>query len=185
VKLTICGIPELGQHCEAGVTHVLSILDPGWPDPIAFSDFSAHHRIALRFDDVIADMPGMIAPTPEDVALLLEYGREAMGAGSDVHLLIHCHAGVSRSTATAALLLAQEDPTRPVETIFAEIAAQRPRAWPNLLLLEYGERALRRPGALVPAAAAQYRRVLDANPQFGDYIKNNGRGREYALAAGE
>jgi hypothetical protein len=28
MKITICGISELGEHCAAGVTHVLSILDP-------------------------------------------------------------------------------------------------------------------------------------------------------------
>ena len=26
-KVTICGIPELPQHCSAGITHVLSIID--------------------------------------------------------------------------------------------------------------------------------------------------------------
>ena len=26
-KVTICGIPELPQHCSVGVTHVLSIID--------------------------------------------------------------------------------------------------------------------------------------------------------------
>jgi predicted protein tyrosine phosphatase len=182
MKITICGIPELGQHCAAGVTHVLSILDPGWPDPEAFNDFPAHRRVALRFSDVIADTPGSVLPTPEDVALLLEFGREVMAAGPDSHLLIHCHAGISRSTATAALLLAQADPARPAEAIFAEITDQRPRAWPNLLLLEFGEAALGRPGELVPAVAAQYRRVLDANPQFGEFIKGNGRGRELDLA---
>ena len=182
MKITICGIPELGQHCEAGVTHVLSILDPGWPDPEAFADFPAHRRVGLRFNDVVGDMPGEVAPTAEDVALLLEFGREVMTAGPDAHLLIHCHAGISRSTASAALLLAQADPARPAAAIFAEIAAQRPRAWPNLLLLEFGERALGRVGEIVPAVAAQYRRVLAADPQFGKFLIENGRGREVALA---
>ena len=31
--LTICGLDELDSHGSRGVTHVLSILDPGWPDP--------------------------------------------------------------------------------------------------------------------------------------------------------
>jgi hypothetical protein len=52
-RVTICGIPELGEHCEAGVTHVLSILDPLWPDPPAFADFAPHRRLALRFNDII------------------------------------------------------------------------------------------------------------------------------------
>jgi len=182
MRITICGIPELGQHCEAGVTHVLSILDPGWPDPEAFTDFPAHRRVALRFNDVIADLPGCVAPSREDVALLLEYGREVGAAGLGAHLLIHCHAGISRSTASAALLLAQAAPARPAAAIFAEIARLRPRAWPNLLLLEFGEGALGRAGELVPAVAAQYRRVLAADPDFGLFIQQTGRGREVELA---
>ncbi len=31
--ITICGIPELGEHSAAGVTHVLSILGLKTPDP--------------------------------------------------------------------------------------------------------------------------------------------------------
>jgi predicted protein tyrosine phosphatase len=182
MRITICGIPELGEHCQAGVTHVLSILDPGWPDPAAFNDFGPHHRVALRFNDIIAETPGEILPTRADVALLLDYGREVMAAGADTHLLIHCHAGVSRSTASAALLLAQAEPERPPAEIFAEIARLRPRAWPNLLILEHGEELLGRAGEIVPAVAAQYRRVLSVNPDFARFIRDNGRVREVELA---
>ena len=182
MRITICGIAELGQHSEAGVTHVLSILDPGWPDPEAFGDFPPHRREALRFHDVIEPVPGALVPTEQDVALLLEYGREVMAAGSRAHLLIHCHAGISRSTASAALLLAQADPTRSAEDVFAEINRLRPRAWPNLLLLELGEAALGRHGEIAPAVAAQYRRVAEADPSFAMFIRDSGRSRESILA---
>jgi predicted protein tyrosine phosphatase len=182
MRITICGIPELGEHRASGVTHVLSILDPGWPDPAAFGDFPAHRRVALRFNDIIADMPGEIMPTASDVAVLLEYGREVMLAGPAAHLLIHCHAGISRSTASAALLLAQAEPARPAEAILAEIVRQRPRAWPNLLMLEFGERLLGRVGEIIPAAGAQYRRVLDSQPHFAEFMTGAGRSRELELA---
>ncbi|HWB49776.1 MAG TPA: protein-tyrosine-phosphatase [Stellaceae bacterium] len=182
MKITICGIAELDEHCESGISHVLSILDPGWPDPAAFDDFSPHHRVALRFHDIIAPVSGEILPTADHVAALLDYGRAVIAAGPNAHVLIHCHAGVSRSTAAAALLLAQADPARPPADIFATIGRIRPRAWPNLLILEHGEAALGRPGEIVPAVAAQYRRVLSANPAFASYIRDVGRGREVALA---
>jgi len=182
MKITICGIPELGEHCAAGVTHVLSILDPGWPDPEAFADFPPHHREALRFNDVIAPIPGATPPAADHVARLLAFGDDVMVAGAAAHLLIHCHAGISRSTAAAALLLAKEDPERAAESIFAEIARLRPRAWPNLLMLEYGEAALGRRGEFVAAVAAQYRRVIANDPPFVAFIRDIGRGREVALA---
>jgi predicted protein tyrosine phosphatase len=182
MRITICGIDELRLHGDAGVTHVLSILDPDWPDPAEFIAYDPHHRIALRFHDVIAPSPSIVPPSPDHVEQLLAFGREANAAGSDTHILIHCHAGISRSTAAAALLLAQADPARQPADIFAEIARLRPRAWPNLLLLELGEAALGRQGEIVPAAAAQYRRVADANPSFALFIRDAGRGREVALA---
>jgi predicted protein tyrosine phosphatase len=183
MRITICGIPELGEHCAAGVTHVLSILDPGWPDPGAFADFPPHRRKALRFHDVIAPVsPVTIVPSAKHVAQLLEFGRETMAAGPGAHLLIHCHAGISRSTASAALLLAQADPAREAADIFAEIARLRPRAWPNLLLLEYGETALGREGEFTAAVAVQYRRVAEADPSFALFIRDSGRRREVLLA---
>jgi predicted protein tyrosine phosphatase len=183
MRITICGIPELGEHCEAEVTHVLSILDPGWPDPVAFLDFPPHRREALRFHDVIAPVSSAtILPTAADIARLLEFGREVMAAGPNTHLLIHCHAGISRSTASAALLLAQADPERDPADIFAEIGRLRPRAWPNLLLLELGEAALGRQGEIAAAVASQYRRVAKADPSFALFIRDAGRGREVTLA---
>jgi predicted protein tyrosine phosphatase len=125
-----------------------------------------------------------ITPSKMHVAQLLEFGREVMAAGADTHLLIHCHAGISRSTASAALLLAQADPARPVDEIFAEIGRLRPRAWPNLLLLELGEAALGRPGEIAPAVAFQYRRVADADPSITSFMRDAGRGREVVLAEG-
>jgi len=58
----------------------------------------------------------------------------------------------------------------------------RPRAWPNLLLLEFGEAALGRPGEIAPAVSLQYRRVLDADPNFGDFLRQAGRVREVEMA---
>lgn len=184
MKITICGIAELGQHCEAGVTHVLSILDPHWPDPEAFNDFPSHRREALRFNDVIAPAPEIVAPDESHVAQLLAFGRDVEVAGPLAHLLIHCHAGISRSSAAATLLLAQETPSLPAADIFNEIARLRPRAWPNLAMLEIGEVTLGRHGEFTAAVGAQYRRVIAANPSFADYLRANGRGREVALAGG-
>ena len=80
MRITICGISELGLHCAAGVTHVLSILDPTWPDPDAFVAFLPHRREALRFHDVIAPLPGAVMPTSADIERLLQFGREVFFA---------------------------------------------------------------------------------------------------------
>ena len=138
-RITICGIPELGEHsAAAGVTHVLSFLGPNSPDPPELAEFAPHRRLILRFHDVIEPRPDHIAPTRGDVERLLIFGRE-VSETPGAHLLVHCRAGVSRSTATAALILMQANPEWPASAALDAVAAIRPSAWPNLLILELGD----------------------------------------------
>ena len=180
-QVTICGIDELELHCAAGVTHVLSILDPGWPEPEAFGAFDPHRRLELRFHDVIETEPGCVAPESLDVEQLLSFGHD-LTEGKGTHLLVHCHAGVSRSTAAATLIVAQARPDRPAEEALQTVLSRRPRAWPNLRILELGDALLERRGEIVGAARAHYRRRLEREPWLIEQMIDGGRAREIAEA---
>jgi predicted protein tyrosine phosphatase len=188
-RITICGLEELAGSREVEATHVLSILDPGWPEPEALRSFDVHRRLKLHFHDVIEPLPGWIAPERWDVELLLAFGRDLGAvepeAGEDPtypHLLVHCHAGVSRSTAAAILILAQRDPGQPAEHAMLQVVRQRPRAWPNLRMIEFGDELLGRGGEIVTAVRAHYRRALDREPWLAEAMIDGGRGREVAAA---
>jgi predicted protein tyrosine phosphatase len=186
-RVTICGLDELVSLEASEVTHVLSILDPGWPEPELLRAFDVHRRLKLNFHDVIEPSPGWIAPERWDVDLLLAFGRavaDAPDAGAGFHLVVHCHAGVSRSTAAAILILAQRHADRPADEAVAEVARLRPQAWPNLRMLELGDAALGRGGEIVAAAREQYRRVLARDPQLAEAMIGGGRRREVAAAFG-
>jgi predicted protein tyrosine phosphatase len=180
-RLTICGIPELNAHCASGVTHVLSLLDPEFEDTPVFAAFGPHHRLALHFHDIIDQRPHCHAPQRAHVERLLAFGRELIDA-PDAHLLIHCHAGVSRSTASAALLLAQAWPYRPASAALEVVSDIRPGAWPNLRILEFGDALLGRRGEIVAAVPAIYRRVLERDPCFEEALLKAGRFREIMTA---
>jgi predicted protein tyrosine phosphatase len=179
--LTICGIPELDAHCNTRVTHVLSLLDPDFNEPPAFPALPQHCRLALRFHDVIEPRPDRIAPARADVERLLAFGRELVRT-PDASLLVHCHAGVSRSTASAALILAQAWPDRPASDALEAVAALRPCAWPNLRILEFGDVLLGRNGEILAAVAAIYRRVLERDRPFSEALLKAGRFREIVAA---
>jgi predicted protein tyrosine phosphatase len=185
-RISICGIEELAGHCETGVSHALSILDPDWPVPEALGAFGEHAKLELRFHDVIEEgVAGARAPREEDVAALLAFGRNLMAEPPpEAHLLVHCHAGVSRSTASMALVLAQGLPGADAERVFAEVLRIRPQSWPNLRILELGDVLLGRGGALVEAARGVYRRQLQARPHLADEFRRHGRGREVEAALG-
>jgi predicted protein tyrosine phosphatase len=149
---------------------------------VAFSAFAPHRRLSLRFNDIIEPEPDRLAPTRDDVERVLDFGRALGGPLEDSHLLIHCHAGVSRSTASAALILAQAEPTRPAKDIFAAIVSIRPRAWPNLRILEFGDAILGRNGEIVAAVSTVYRGALDRKPHLQEAMIDGGRAREVIAA---
>ena len=178
--ITICGLDELPGHCEVGVSHVVSILDPEWPVPEAFGAFGEHAKLELRFHDVIEAHGGeIVVPQPEHVESLLAFGRHLQ---TNAHLLVHCHAGVSRSTASMALILAQACPDLPGAVIFDAVVRKRPRAWPNLRIVELGDALLGRNGALIAAAAEVYRRQLAERQYLVEEMRSGGRNREVDVA---
>jgi predicted protein tyrosine phosphatase len=182
-KVTVCGIEELAGHCNARVTHVLSILDPEWPVPDAFGAFGEHEKLELRFHDVIENIEGVVLPSAEHVSALLAFGRDLRAEPSrQAHLLVHCHAGVSRSTASLVLLLAQALPHRRASEVATEVMRIRPQAWPNLRLIELGDVMLARRGEIVAAAGEIYRARLVRDPDLADAMAQGARGREIALA---
>jgi predicted protein tyrosine phosphatase len=182
-RTTICGIDELGDHCQLGVTHVLSILDPDAPEPPAFGSFGEHSRVELRFNDAIEELPDRIVPELRHVQDILALGRDLTASPAvDAHLLVHCHAGVSRSTAAMSLILAQARPDRSGIEIIHEVLRIRSRAWPNLRIIELGDKLLGRGGDLISAVPLAYRSQLQRRPELAQMFIMDGRAREVERA---
>jgi predicted protein tyrosine phosphatase len=182
-RITICGLDEIAGLSDARVSHVLSILDPGWPVPEAFGSFGEHEKLELRFHDIVEDEPGKIAPNQGHVDALLAFGRSLdREPAAAAHLLVHCHAGISRSSAAMGLLIAQAMPEQPGEAIFAHLLAIRPKIWPNLRIVEMGDGALGRNGDLVAALPAIYRWQLGLRPHLAATFREIGRAQEVDAA---
>ncbi len=181
--ITVCGLEELACHADRQVSHVLSILDPDQPEPEAFGAYGEHARLELKFHDVIEEAPGFQAPQAEDVAKMLEFGQDIMRDPENLrHLLVHCHMGISRSTAAMALLLAQAQPDLAANDVMSQILHIRDKAWPNLRILQIGEEQLSRKGELSSAVGALYRFQLSRRPEIKNFFVDAGRGREIEIA---
>jgi predicted protein tyrosine phosphatase len=175
--INICGIDELEGHSATKATHVLSILDPEYPVPEAFGQYGEHQRLELRFHDIIDPTPGMILPSPEHVEAILAFGR-SLAKEPAATLIVHCHAGISRSTASMALILAQARPEQSAEAILATVHGIRDKAWPNLRIMELGDAMLGRGRSLVNAAYGLYRLQIERRPHIAEMMEDGGRGRE-------
>lgn len=183
--ITICGLDELSAHGAGGVTHVLSILDPGRPEPESFWTYEPHHRTTLHFHDEIEPGPGLVLPQREHVQAILSFGQRSLSANSqrkEAHLLVHCHAGVSRSTAAIAILLAQSDPALEEDPLFAQVLALRPQAWPNSLMIGLADELLERGGRLSKALRCFHGQQLKRQPETELFLRRHRRGREVDVA---
>lgn len=183
--LTVCGVDELPAQRTRAVTHVLSLLDPDWPEIDAFHGFGEHHRTTLLFHDIIDPAEGKIAPAPKHVEKILRFGSDLEASSADRtggHLLVHCHMGVSRSTAAMVSLLAQANPDEAEEQLFARLRQIRPQAWPNSLMIAYADDLLGRGGRLTAALRKHYGRQLKRDPSFREWMTRLGRRREVEMA---
>ncbi len=177
--LTICGLDELDHHSAQGVSHVLSILDPEWPEPAAFWAFDPHLRTTLYFHDAIEPAPGIVLPQKADVEAILAFGRD-VGDGLR-HLLIHCHAGISRSTAAMAMILAQAFPYESEDAVVDRLIRIRPQSWPNSRMIGFADELLGRDGRLSAAVSGIYARRLATRPELAETIRRLDRGKEVEL----
>ena len=182
---TVCGIEELTSHSDRAVTHILSIIDPDEPDPPAFGSYGSHNRTLLRFHDIIRELPGMIAPQREDVEKVLDFGRSLppLENSEEGHLLVHCHMGISRSTAAMATLIAEAEPRLDEDELFLKLVAIRGKAWPNSRMIAFADDILGRGGRLTSALRRHYTRQLTTFPRYGEQMRQLGRGAEVEMAA--
>jgi predicted protein tyrosine phosphatase len=178
----ICGLDELDGHQGGRVTHILSILDPDWPDPAAFRAFDPHFRATFRFHDAIEPDPSLLLPQRADVVAILTFGRKAAEARG---LLIHCHAGVSRSTAATLMILAQAHPHEGEDELAERLMQNRPQAWPNSRMITFADELLDRDGRLIAATAGIYGTQLAKRPELAEIMRRGNRGREVELGLSE
>lgn len=124
-------------------------------------------------------------PEQNDVESILEFGRSLanpIDGDAEKHLLVHCHAGISRSTAAMATLMAQLHPDQDEDGIFDRLVELRPKAWPNSRMIGFADHLLSTEGRLTHALARLYRRQLSAFPNIGMFMRQNGRVHEVEMA---
>lgn len=151
-SISICGVVDFKKIDRAPFTHIISI----WHPNALLEKFHKQMRDGFpnadihftTFDDT--ELSGANRPPSHaDVLGMIEY---AHSIPEDAHLLIHCMAGISRSTATALTLITEF--YGPGSERDAALSVQRIRsiANPNRLILQIADEILRRRGAIVSAA---------------------------------
>jgi predicted protein tyrosine phosphatase len=110
----------------------------------------ADRHLTLHFNDIPAEMPGLTAPGAEHLERFLGFIRTWDRSGP---LLIHCFAGISRSTAGAYIAMLALEPQRDEYELAAELRAASPSATPNPRLIALADAKLNRGGRMIEAIA--------------------------------
>ncbi len=145
---------EVGSRLEADeilcspamckeISYLVSIGDANDPLP------RGYENIARKLRLLIADVVNEEGATEEDVQRIIQLADELRSENGKV--LIHCEAGVSRSTAAALIMYAcWLGPGREHEAM-ERVIAQRPYAMPNRRMVKLADSLLQLDGRLVQA----------------------------------
>lgn len=136
---------------ETRPSHLITLLDPADEMPTP-EDISGHRHLRLGMHDVTAPSPEHHAPPDEmHVRELIAFAK---GWDRSRPMLVHCWAGISRSTATALTIACMlNEPGR--ETDIARLLRSRaPHAQPNRRLVALADDILGRDGRMLDALDA-------------------------------
>ncbi|CAN0509714.1 unnamed protein product [Discosporangium mesarthrocarpum] len=111
----------------------------------------ADHHLKLSFNDISMPMDGYVAPGEADVRTLVQFIQSWT---QDAPLLIHCWAGVSRSTAAAYIAQCVLTPDADELALARELRAVSPPATPNKLMVIHADLLLNRGGRMADAVAS-------------------------------
>ena len=156
---------------------MISILDPDCPYPSELNILDSSRREVFYFDDVIVPEESRKSPERSDIERLLDWGRELLLGGEEIHLLVHCHAGVSRSTAATAILMLEQNPGLEKQ-VFQKISCLRPRNWPNSWMVKIADEVLGCQGRFVEELKRHHAQTAVQKPELAELIRLHGRAHE-------
>ncbi|MBL8542267.1 MAG: protein tyrosine phosphatase [Hyphomonadaceae bacterium] len=135
---------------ERKPSHVVSLLDPGTPFPVIHGHAEERH-LRLEVHDIAAEMEGLDAVCDQRISRILDF---VSGWSREAPILIHCYAGISRSTATAFITACAHNPGQDEEEIALALRAASPTATPNRRFVALADAALGRGGRMSRAVEA-------------------------------
>ncbi len=123
-------------------------LVPEVPSP---PNMAAEHHLRLPFHDIAEPREGYVMPGADHVERLLAF---ANSWDRSAPMLLHCFAGISRSTAAAYVIACALQPRRSEAEIADELRHASPTATPNPRLVAIADDMLMRDGRMNAAIIA-------------------------------
>jgi predicted protein tyrosine phosphatase len=146
--LHVCSLAALPDTVKAtGASHILTVMANVDQVQRPVSVLAANH-LKVSMDDITESMDGFVVPSDQHIEKVLSFVRNW---DRSAPMVVHCYAGISRSTASAFAAACALNPHRDEIAIARQIRAASPIAQPNRLIVSLADKALGRDGRMLRA----------------------------------
>lgn len=144
----VCSLARLYNTIdETGARHIVTLLR--LTDRVVRpTHIAAENHLILGMDDICDPVEGYTCPAEEHVERLIDF---ASGWDRAAPMVVHCFAGISRSTAGAFVAACALSPERDEHAIAWAIRRASGTAQPNARIVAIADRLLKREGRMVRA----------------------------------
>ena len=148
MTILVCPLSRVNElvasHAPA---RVVSLLDPGSPFPELGPRYAERH-LRLSFHDVDAPLVDLRPATVDQAMQLVDF---VAAWDRTAPILLHCRAGISRSTAAAFITACLANPETPEYDIAVQLRRVAPQARPNEALVRLADGVMGREGRMSEA----------------------------------
>jgi len=150
-RLHVCSLALIDEMvAKTGARSLVTLLSPGTkvtrPAPI-----TPERHLNIAMSDIVEHAPGQVLPDHPHIDSLLDFVR---AWDRKEPMLIHCFAGVSRSTASAFIAACLLAPHRDEHEVARALRKASPTATPNARFVALADSRMRREGRMSAAIAA-------------------------------
>ena len=138
-------VPDAAERLKP--SHLITLLDPSDDMPTP-EGVAAHRHLRLGMNDIVHGLPDQTPPDEQHVREIIAF---AQTWDRKRPMLIHCWAGISRSTATAFTVLCLLNARGRERKIATALRSASPFAYPNLRIVALADNLLDRDGRMVEA----------------------------------
>ena len=147
----VCSLSKLEETvARSGAERVLSLLAAG-TEVMRPASIARENHLHLVMHDIAVAQDGMTMPGEDHVRNLLNFARKWDRAKP---MVVHCYAGISRSTASAYIIAAALAPRRDEVELAQTLRKLSPSATPNPRLIAVADALLDRDGRMISAIEA-------------------------------